>query len=66
VKVTGDLNNDGEANLTDAILALKVLSGIDTRGLIRPDYDEKVDADGDDRIGLSEAIYGLQVAAELR
>ena len=34
VKVAGDLNGDGEANLTDAILALKVLSGIDTHGLI--------------------------------
>jgi len=64
--VTGDLNNDGEADLTDAILALKVLSDIDTYGLIRPDYDFRVDADGDDRIGLAEAIHGLQVAAELR
>ena len=66
MKVAGDLNGDGEANLTDAILALKVLSGIDTYGLIRPDYDFRVDADGDDRIGLAEAILGLQVAAELR
>ena len=64
--MAGDLNGDGEANLTDAILALKVLSGIDTYGLIRQDYDAKVDADGDDRIGLAEAILGLQVAAELR
>jgi hypothetical protein len=63
----GDINNDGAVDLADAILAIKVLAGIDTSGLIR-DHDAAsgTDVDGDDQIGLEEVIYILQSVAGAR
>jgi len=54
----GDVNGDGNVDLADVILALKVLCGVDTGG-----DTVKVDADVNDdgRIGLQEVIRSLQV-----
>ena len=58
----GDIDGDHVVDLADAILALKVASGVDTAG-----ENVTVDADvnGDGKIGLEEAIYVLQAVAEL-
>ncbi len=62
----GDLDNDGLVTLSDAIVALKVLVGI-TPDAFHPEYiDSGVDIDGNDRAGLAEALFSLQVAAGLR
>ncbi|MFW6332142.1 MAG: Ig-like domain-containing protein [Thermodesulfobacteriota bacterium] len=57
----GDVNNNGTVDLTDAILALKVLSGMSPTGV-----DSRADVNNDDRIGLPEVIYILQYVAEMR
>jgi hypothetical protein len=59
----GDLNLDGIIDLTDAIIALQVMSGISTLNQPQMGY---ADVNQDGRIGLSEAIYVLQEVAGLR
>ncbi len=56
----GDINNNGIVDMTDAILALKVLAGLPQT------VDVRADVDGDGRIGMPEVIYILQYVAELR
>ena len=58
----GDVNSDGFVNLADAILALKVVAGMDSGQVIY----EAADVNGDGVIGLAEAIYVLQSLAGLR
>ena len=48
-----------EASLADAVISLKVISGIDTAPL-------PTDQTNDNRIGLDDAIFTLQVLAEIR
>ncbi len=61
--IKGDINKDGNVDLTDAILTLKVVAGMAPSG-IRTDYATSgVDVNSDDRIGLAEAIYILQKVA---
>lgn len=58
--VKGDLRNTKAPGLADAILALKVASGMNPDG-IREDYVQSgVDVDGDFKISLPEVIYILQ------
>jgi len=61
--VPGDINGDAAVDLSDAILALRILSGIDTG-------DTKIfsgaDISGDGRIGIEELVYILQKVSELR
>ena len=59
----GDLNLDGIIDLTDAIIALQVISGISTLNQPQMGY---ADINQDGRIGLPEAIYVLQEVAGLR
>jgi hypothetical protein len=59
----GDLNLDGIIDLTDAIIALQVMSGISTLNQSQMSY---ADINQDGRIGLPEAIYVLQEVAGLR
>ena len=55
----GDLNNDGNVNLADAIIGLQVIAGMNpTIGPLNPDVN------GDDKIGLVEVIYALQVVSD--
>ncbi len=63
----GDINGDNIKDLVDAILALKVLAGMDTAGQIRLDYTTSgTDVNEDGKIGLEEVIYILQRIAGLR
>ena len=59
----GDLNLDGSIDLTDAIIALQVMSGISTPSHPQMNY---ADSNQDGRVGLPEAIYVLQEVAGLR
>ena len=59
--VKGDINGDAIVDLTDAILALQVLAGLNPGGI---HLSADVDADG--KIGLAEVIYILQYVAGLR
>jgi len=58
--VKGDVDNSYIINLADAILALRVLSGIEATVELRTDVN------GDSRIGLEEVVYILQTVAGLR
>lgn len=64
----GDINLDFEADLADAIIALKVLAGMSVGEWdIRPDYGaDNADVDGDSQVALAEAVYLLQKAAGVR
>jgi hypothetical protein len=59
----GDLNLDGIIDLTDAIIALQVMSGITPLNQPQMGY---ADINQDGHIGLPEAIYVLQEVAGLR
>ena len=51
----GDINDDGDVNLEDVIAALQVVTGQSPATIIK-----EADADGDGKIGLSEAIIILR------
>ena len=55
--ILGDINNDGEINLTDAILALQIISNISVANDI---LHKHADINEDGIINLDEAIYILQ------
>ncbi|MEE4313962.1 MAG: Ig-like domain-containing protein, partial [Desulfofustis sp.] len=54
VTLPGDVNNDRSVDLADAISALKVLTGSQTGAV------KEADVNGDDVIGMEEAVYILQ------
>ncbi len=58
----GDVNYDGQVNLTDAVLALQVNTGISPQQIV---YKE-ADVNGDGKIGPQEAVYIMQKLAGLR
>lgn len=60
-QATGDINYDTAVDLTDAILALKVITGLNP-AVINPGAD----VDGNGKIGLTEVVYILQHVAGLR
>lgn len=57
----GDINGDMNVTLADAILALKVMSGMDSTGVTLSG-----DVDGDGKIGFAELIYVLQKVGGVR
>ena len=59
--IRGDVNDDGFVTLADAILALKVVSGLRPAGIY-----PVVSIDGDRKIGLAEVIYIIQTVAGMR
>ena len=59
--IRGDVNDDGFVTLADAILALKVVSGLRPAGIY-----PVVSIDGDRKIGVSEVIYIIQTVAGMR
>ncbi|MEA2013788.1 MAG: DUF1566 domain-containing protein [Thermodesulfobacteriota bacterium] len=66
-KSIGDINGDGNVDLADALIALKMLAGMDVSDLIRADYATSgVDVNGDNKIGMEEAVYIMQKISELR
>ncbi len=54
--IRGDINNSGSVDLTDAMLAFKVLLSLEPDQAVHLAADEN----GDGKIGLAEAIYILQ------
>ncbi|MGD9972821.1 MAG: PKD domain-containing protein [Desulfatirhabdiaceae bacterium] len=58
--VRGDMNNDGDVDLNDALLPLQVLAGHGPSGM-----SLAADVDGDGKIGMAEVIYVLQHIAGL-
>jgi YD repeat-containing protein len=59
----GDVNGDGNVNLTDMVTVLQLQADLDRT---REYYNLKADVNGDNRIGSAEAVYILQKTAELR
>jgi len=62
VAVPGDVDDNDDVNIADAIVALQIVAGLQPTVTINRDAD----VDGDTLIGLPEAIYSLQVAAQVR
>lgn len=63
----GDINRDRNVDIADLIIALRSLVGLETTGLIRDDYVASgADVNGDNKVGMQEAIYILQDLSELR
>lgn len=54
--IPGDINNDDDINLEDAVLALQILTGITPQKMIF----KEADVNSDMRIGIEEIIYILQ------
>jgi hypothetical protein len=59
---TGDINNDGDVGLRDAIMAMQVISQIVPAASV----NKHADVDGDGKIGLSEVIFILQKIGAMR
>jgi C1A family cysteine protease len=59
---TGNVDGIGEVDLKDAVLALQISAGMP----VSSNIDLNADADGDSSIGLAEAVYALQVVADIR
>jgi hypothetical protein len=57
-----DLDMNGAVDIVDAIIALKTISSLK----IGVPVHREADVDGDNKIGLAEAIYALQCIARLR
>ena len=60
--VPGDLDGNWDVELLDGILSLKLLAGLPPAVEIQT----CADMDSDDTLGLQEAIYILQIIAEVR
>ncbi len=58
----GDVNYDGQVDLTDAVLALQVIAGI----LPAQTIYKEADVNSDGKIGHAEVLYILQKSAERR
>jgi len=58
---TGDINGDGSIDLTDALVALQVISGLNPEGVDLENYASSgADVNGDRKIGWEEVVYILQ------
>ncbi|MCP4350014.1 MAG: hypothetical protein GY795_31430 [Desulfobacterales bacterium] len=54
--IPGDIDNSGTSDLSDIILAIKIVSGI----VLEQDVHTKADVNGDGKIGMEEALHILQ------
>jgi len=62
----GEVNGDKVVDLKDAIVVLKLLTGIQKEITIRSDYfDSNINVSEDKKIGLADVIYQLEKIAEL-
>ncbi len=55
----GDVNRDGTVDLSDAVLTLQMLAGLDTS----PAVHRSADVDNDLKIALEELVYILQIVS---
>ncbi len=62
VVLAGDINDSGDVDLTDAVLALQLVTQRTTATLV----SAKADVNGDGKIGLEEMIYILQEISGLK
>lgn len=58
----GDVDNSGNITLQDAIMALKITSRMNTGAQVYT----SAEVNGDNKIGIAEAIYILQCISGLR
>jgi len=58
----GDVNGDGNVDMADAVLALKILAGMEPPLAV----SREVDVNGDSRIGLEEILSIIERIAGLR
>ncbi|MFC1859076.1 hypothetical protein ACFL9U_13795 [Thermodesulfobacteriota bacterium] len=63
VVLAGDIDDSGNVDLADAVLALKIACGMDTSG---ETIELGADVDGDGKIGIKEVIYIIQEISGLR
>ena len=64
--IKGDINNDRQVDLRDALLYLMVTSGANPAG-VRSDYTlSQTDPDGDGKIGIQDMIFVFQKISGLR
>ena len=59
----GDITEDGVVDLTDAVVALEIVSVAGTGGV---NVNQATDVNGDGRIGMEEVLYILQTVGGLR
>ena len=63
----GDINGDYNVDLSDSIVALKILAGMDVTEQVRSDFGTSgADVNNDKRINLQEVFYILHKVAGLR
>jgi len=62
----GDINNDEVTDITDSIIALQVISGINPLGVRSDYYNSGTDVNGDGKVGMEEVIYILEKTSGLR
>ena len=64
--VKGDVKGDGSVDLADAVLAMKVVAGLNPAG-IRANYPASgADVSGNGKMGMEELIYIIQQVAGIR
>ncbi len=63
--VIGDMNDDKNIDLVDVIIALKVVADVNNPGFSTGFPISQITVNGDDNVGLEEAIYDLQEVAGL-
>ncbi len=56
----GDVNQDDDVDLQDVIVGLQILTG---NPQTLPEFDNDIDVDRDDKIGLAEIMYTLNAVA---
>ena len=57
-----NFSEDGDVTMADLIIALKVIVGLETDAFV----SEAMDVNADNKVGLEEVIYILQIVSELR
>jgi len=58
----GDVDGNHAVDIVDAILALRIMAGMESGRIIPP----SADVNGDGKIGFTEALHALQVEVGLR
>ncbi len=59
-RMTGDVDHSGITDIADAVSALKILAGISVEMC-----NIHADVNGDNKIGMEEAIYALEIASDI-